>query len=354
MPPRRYPDFVLFAIRRRPLLPALRVALDVALIGPRHTERARRHVLADHRPSRRVGLVADRHRRDQRRVDARLHPRADRGPVFAIAVVVRGDRARPEVRPLADVGVADVGEVWDLGTGSDLGVLDLDERARLRALAQDRSGAQVGERADAHAVADVGLHGVGMEHPCLIADAGVDHGGVWTHGGARADPGGAVQTRERSDHGVLADLDLDVDDGRTRIDDRHSGEHVAGLNPPLRQGHDLGERDPVVDPEHLARVGDLVRDDRALVRAQDRQHVGQVLLPLRVVLAHLAERLQQRAALEREDPRVDLADVKLELGSVAGGLGLDHALDRAIRGPHDASVAGRVIEHGGCHRRHGA
>jgi hypothetical protein len=41
---------------------------------------------------------------------------------------------------LADVGVADVGEVRDLRPGADVGVLDLDERPCLAAAPQDGAG----------------------------------------------------------------------------------------------------------------------------------------------------------------------------------------------------------------------
>src|SRR5438105_1134184 len=48
---------------------------------------------------------------------------------------VRGDVAGRDVRPLAHLGVSDVGEVRDLGTASDRRVLELDERADLCPLA---------------------------------------------------------------------------------------------------------------------------------------------------------------------------------------------------------------------------
>src|SRR5690242_3673517 len=121
---------------RLALRAALGVALDVLLTGAGHAEPARRHVLGDHRSRRRVGIVADAHRSDQRRVDTGLDPVADRGPVLAIAVVVGGDRAGPEVRTLADVGVADVAQMRHLAAGAHVGVLDLHERARLGARAQ--------------------------------------------------------------------------------------------------------------------------------------------------------------------------------------------------------------------------
>ena len=57
------------------------------------------------------------------------------------AVVVGEDRAGADVGALADLGVADVGQVRDLGAVADLGVLGLDERADLAA------GAELGARA---------------------------------------------------------------------------------------------------------------------------------------------------------------------------------------------------------------
>ena len=88
----------------------------------------------------------------KRRVDAAPHARADRRAVLVATVVVGGDRAGAEVGARPDVGVAEVGEVRHLRALADVGVLDLDERADLRAVAQHRAGAQVGERADADAV----------------------------------------------------------------------------------------------------------------------------------------------------------------------------------------------------------
>ena len=82
-----------------------------------------------------------------------------------------------------------------------------------------------------------------------------------------------------------------------------------------------------------------------LARPHDRHHVGQVQLALRVIAPHLVQRRDQRRALERIDAGADLADPQLELGRVAGRLGLDDALDRAVRRPHHPPVPARVLEH---------
>ena len=310
----------------------------------------RGHVVGDHRACARVRAVAETDRRDEHRVDADECAGADRRAVLVLAVVVGGDRSGADVGPLADVGIADVGQVRDLRAGADVRVLDLDERAGLRSLAQHGARAQVRERPDADPVADVGPVEIRVDDRRLVADPRVDQRRERTDPGAPADLGGAVEARERRDHGVLADRHVHVDHGRGRVDDRDAGEHVALVDPALRHRPDRRQSHPVVDAE-FGGVADLVGEDAPLVRSHDLQHVGQVQLALGVVASHLIERRDQRRALERKDPRADLADPQLHLGGVAGRLGLDDALDRPVRRPHDPSVPARIIEHRGSERR---
>ena len=116
---------------------------------------------------------------------------------FVDAVVVGEDRARADVGALADLGVADVGEVRHLGAVADLGVLGLDERADLAAGAQLGPGPQVGERPDGRALADHGELAVGADDARARADLAV------------------LQRRVRPDHRVLRD-----DRGAEQLDAR--------------------------------------------------------------------------------------------------------------------------------------
>src|ERR1700754_3544765 len=129
-------------------LDPLRVAVYVLLLRSRDPESAGGNVLGDHRPGPNIRPVADGHGRDEGAVDAGLDPSADLRPVLAEAVVVGRDVARRDVRAVADVGVAEVGQMGHLGPDADLRVLDLDERADLRGLADVGAGTEVGERAD--------------------------------------------------------------------------------------------------------------------------------------------------------------------------------------------------------------
>ncbi len=182
---------------------------------------------------------------------------------------------------------------------------------------------------------------------------GVDQRRLRADRRAAADARRAQQRAERQQRRVGADLDAGVDDGRAGVDDRDAGRHVSGEDPPLRLGADLREVAAVVDAEREAGVVDDVGAHRSASGTQDRQHVGQVQLALGVVGADLAERVEQLAAVERVDAAVDLADLQLGRGRVAGLLRLDDALDGAVGRAHDAAVAGRVRQHHRQHRRRG-
>src|SRR3954468_22928581 len=135
------------------------ISLDVGLLGTCHSQRVGRDVVGDHRPRRSPGAVADRDRRDEDIMRAGVDVSSDRRSLLAGAVVVGGDGAGADVRVLADLGVADVGQVGHLGALSDHRVLDLDKGAGLGALEQDGARAKVAERPDRGVAPDLGVDG---------------------------------------------------------------------------------------------------------------------------------------------------------------------------------------------------
>ena len=98
-----------------------------------------------------------------------------------------------------------------------------------------------------------------------------------------------------------------------------------------RLGLDRGEVDPVVDPHRHREVVGEVGGDRVAGLAQGREDVGQVVLALGVVVGEAGEGGGQRRRVEGVGAGVDLADRQLLGVGVAGGFGLDHALDVAGR-----------------------
>ena len=126
------------------------------------------------------------------------------------------------------------------------------------------------------------------------------------------------------------------------VDDRDAGAHVPLVDAPLGDLLGVGEVDAVVDAVREVGVADRVRRDDPAGRAHRGQHVGQVELALGVVGVDRRERGDQRAAVERVDAGVDLADRELLGGRVAGRLGLDHAQDRAVAVADHAAVGRRA------------
>lgn len=135
----------------------------VVLPGAGDAERAIGDVAGDDRARRGHRVVSDLHRGHEHTIGPRLDARADAGRVLAEAVVVRGDVAGADIRPLANVGVTNVREMGHLCPGPDARFLGLDECADLRALRKVRLGTQIGERPDLRAGADRALQHVGRD-----------------------------------------------------------------------------------------------------------------------------------------------------------------------------------------------
>src|SRR5512132_2525374 len=131
-----------------------RPSLDRPLVGAFDGEGVGRHVLGDGGTGGGLGPAPDRHGGYQHGIGSDEGVVADHGAVLADPVVVDEHGPGADVRSGADVGVADVAEVRDLGPGADGRVLDLDEGAGLAGFAEVAAGAQGGEGADVGPVAD--------------------------------------------------------------------------------------------------------------------------------------------------------------------------------------------------------
>ena len=216
-------------------------------------------------------------------------------------------------------------------------------------------GPQVGERTDLRVGADARTVEVGAQDRHAVADLRVDDRGHRPDRAAGADPRRAVQEARRLDDRVGADLHPRVDRRRARVDDRHAREHVAprgsaAARTPARRARSTRSLTPSGRSQSAAACAPVWRPASCMRGSTS----GRYSSPWALSVAQLGQRREQRAAVEGEDPGVDLADGQLLLGRVTRGLGLDHALDLALGVAHDAPVAARVLELGGQHRRGGA
>src|SRR6185503_13228769 len=180
-----------------------------------------------------------------------------------------------------------------------------------------------------------------------VADLDVREGGAGPEDDVVTDGAGAVDLGLRIDGDVSPEGHGGIDPRRGRVDHGDSGTHPALDDPAVELGAEAGQLDAVVDALCLPRVRDQVRAHPKALTAGDTEHVGEVLLALGVVRAHLAQRLAQDHGVEGIDAGVDLGDLQLRVGAV---LLLDDAGDRAVDGAQDAPVAGGIRQGGGDHR----
>src|SRR4029453_7004382 len=169
------------------------ISLLVYLAASGDCERPGRDVLRDDRARGPPSIGANRDGSNEQIVDARVDVATDLRAELAraeLGPVVSRDRSRADVRLLAHVGVADVGQVRDLRACADARVLDLHECARLRSAFEVGSGAKVTEWADSR----------------IRPDLGVDDDGMRTDDRARPDLRFPANDRERMDLRVGLDL----------------------------------------------------------------------------------------------------------------------------------------------------
>src|SRR5690606_23439032 len=108
------------------------IAGDTLLAAAGNRQSVGLNVLRHHAAGGDHGAVTDLHRRHQGRIRADEGAGADIGVILAETVVVAGDRAGADIGFGTDAGIADIGQVIDLGAGLDARLLHLDEIADMR------------------------------------------------------------------------------------------------------------------------------------------------------------------------------------------------------------------------------
>src|SRR5664279_1320140 len=123
-------------------------ALAINLLRARQRQGVRGHILGDDASRADIGALADPDRRDERAVRADERACANVGLVLAIAIIIAGDRACSYVGARANVSIADIGQVIDLGAFIDIRSLQLYEVPDLGLRANPRPRPEACERTD--------------------------------------------------------------------------------------------------------------------------------------------------------------------------------------------------------------
>ena len=273
-----------------------------------------------------------------------MHIGLDHGAVLVGAVIVGRDAAGAVVDALADIGIAQIGQVVRLRAVSHDRVLDLDEVADMHLASQLRAGAQARERADqcTCADADAGLLAVDMrervDHRAGTEGRVGNHAvGADAHAFAELDP--ALEDAVDIDLDILAADQLAAQVEARRVGQAHARDHQLVGAAALVGALELGQLGRAVDAGDLHRVADPVPEHARAVGDRELHDVGQVVLVLGVAVVESRQPAAQQAGRHRHDAAVDLGDAVLRVSRV---LVLDDGLHVANRVAHDAAVAGRV------------
>jgi hypothetical protein len=124
------------------------------------------------------------------------------------------------------------------------------------------------------------------------------------------DPNARAEDHIGLDKDVRRDLGVEAEEHRLRGDERHAGDHRLASQARLHDRLGLGELRAIVDPHHLGfRRGH--DGDRLARRARDLDHVGQIILALRVRVADPAQQRESAVSADRHQPGVAQADAAL-------------------------------------------
>jgi len=232
--------------------------------------------------------------------------------VFGKAVIVAGNGAGADVGFRADFGVADVGEMRNLGPFADGALFDFDEIADAGAFEEVGFRAEAGEGTDDDFGFDAafGEDAVGLDEN-IVAENGVVKDAAGTDGAARADFGFAEELDGGFEDGVFAGDDVGIDeDGFGELNGDAVAHELIAL--PFAEGAvDGGEIGASVAAEGFAGIGGDIGQDGFAFGVEDGDGVGEIEFAMLVVGLDLGERGPEFGGGETVDAGIDFVELAL-------------------------------------------
>ena len=137
-------------------------------------------------------------------------------------VVVDENSGGADIGARSDCGIADVGEVWNLGALTDGGVLHLNVSANFGPRSEGGSRADKGEGTDERLRADRGVGNSRLDDAGTRSDNNALQGSAGTDDGAALNFCCTAKCRAWVDRDITCNLNSEVDPSRKWIDDANS------------------------------------------------------------------------------------------------------------------------------------
>src|SRR5437879_1907051 len=217
----------------RQFAPALRgPACFISLTAARDSQGIRWDVFGDRGTRGDIGAIADSNRGNQRGIASDKNFVADVRRKFVEAVVVAGNRAGADVCFLADLRIAEIGEVHRLGAFADSALLQFDEISDARIRFQVIVRAKAREGTDDDAVIETALrHNAMRLDGHVVAKNRIGENASRSNGAARTDLRFAEQLHAGLDNRVFTRDDIRIDHHRFRQLNGHAGVHERAALP---------------------------------------------------------------------------------------------------------------------------
>ena len=318
-------------------------ALPDFFLPPIKDQSARGHILPDCGCGGNIRVVVDGQRGDQGRIRADLDAVSDPGLMLAEAVIVAGDRARPDIGLTADLGVANIGQVFGLGPLADGGFFDLNEIADLGVGGQNGAAPQMRKRPGRGVIAELAVtqHDREIEAD-MIAEGTVLNIGVAVNPTVRADDGPAFDMGIRTDDRVRADGRLIAQIDRLRVLKADTGVHPLAAELFLAccfHTSELLSRIDSFDFLTVRREHGPGRESGPDGRGHD---VGQIVFALGIGGLETVERGKEKVGRNAVYPGVDFPDAALLGRGVPRLHDADHLAVGAANNPPVLSRVGAL------------
>ena len=236
-------------------------------------------------------------------------------------------------------------------TRPQIRVLDLAKVAHVHPLAQVCSGAQMPKGAYVTVLFHNGFFNHRQLNFAAVSDGRVADHGPWPDGACLTNAGLALQEGVRPDDRVGPDLYSSVHVGCLGVDQGHARRHPPLVDAPSHLRFAPGQFEPVIQANHLQRIGHSPSGHPFALIAGDGYELGQIVLSAGAWPDGCQARPQPRVT-ETKDAATHLAN-----GFLLGrGLPLLDNGQHPARPPvaHDAAIVSRIGRPGGEDGRHRA
>ena len=269
--------------------------------------------------------------------------------MFVGAIVVGGDAASAKVHPLTHRRVPQVGQVVSFGACGQGGVLDLDKIAdmhvgtQVRAGPQSRKGPNTCAKTDCHALRLAVNVCERVDHCAGLNDCVGNHA-VGTDGHTLAQIHLPLKHTIHIDTDIVGAKQISAHIDARRVSQAHALFHQTVCLLQLVGTLQSGQLHRAIDAGHLHGVLNFVRHHRHTIGHRELHDVGEVELPLHVVVVQALQPPFQLRSRHSHDAAVSLGDDPLRDRCILVFHDGQHITVGHRSTPHNASIT-RGINH---------